>query len=331
MLTCRMALPHAASLPWLLCSPAIECSAIRIATPFPSVAVPSKVGNRFPLTTNSGAHFRGGSGGSITRIQASKSAEKRGQGEEVLETDDDDEDEDLMDEEERIDWRNKIRQVMDMYPDVEHELSPAEKQERMRRLLADYPLVVDEEDPEWPEDADGRGFNLDQFFNKITIKNAKKDKDDEQDDDKDRDLVWQDDDYIRPIDDITSAEWEDAVLKDISPLVILVHNRYRRPKENEKARSELEKAVHVIWNCGLPSPRCVAVDAVVELDLVSALKVSIYPEIIFAKAGKVLYREKATREADELSKIMAFFYYRAAKPPCLNSLEIKEESLPLTH
>lgn len=28
-----------------------------------------------------------------------------------------------------------------------------------------------------------------------------------------------------------------------------------RPKENERIRNELEKAVHIIWNCGLPSPR----------------------------------------------------------------------------
>lgn len=38
--------------------------------------------------------------------------------------------------------------------------------------------------------------------------------------------------------------------------------------------------------------QCVAVDAVVEVDLVSALKVSIFPEMVFTKAGKILYREK---------------------------------------
>ncbi|CAM8984901.1 unnamed protein product [Rhodiola kirilowii] len=238
----------------------------------------------------------------VSRIEASKSSERTGKGEEILETDDDD---DVMSDEERLEWRRKIREVMDMCPDVQQELSPAEKQERMQRLLADYPMVVDEKESN--------------------------DDDDDQDDKKGKELVWQDDDYIRPIKDITSAEWEEAVLKDISPLIVFVHNRYRRAKENENVRNELEKAVHVIWNCGLPSPRCVAIDAVVELDLVSALKVSVFPEIIFAKAGKILYREKATRGADELSKIMAFFYYGAAKPPCLSSLELKEESLPLTH
>ncbi|VVB07469.1 unnamed protein product [Arabis nemorensis] len=102
-----------------------------------------------------------------------------------------------------------------------------------------------------------------------------------------------------------------------------------RPKQNEKFREELEKAVHIIWNCGLPSPRCVAVDAVVETDLVSALQVSVFPEIIFTKAGKILYREKGIRTADELSKIMAFFYYGAAKPPCLNGVNSSQEQIPL--
>jgi hypothetical protein len=40
------------------------------------------------------------------------------------------------------------------------------------------------------------------------------------------------------------------------------------------------------------SIQCVAIDAVVEDELVSALQVSVFPEIIFTKAGKILYREK---------------------------------------
>lgn len=40
--------------------------------------------------------------------------------------------------------------------------------------------------------------------------------------------MWQDDNYIRPIKDIKTAEWEEAVFKDISPLIVLVHNRYKR-------------------------------------------------------------------------------------------------------
>ncbi|XP_010522251.1 PREDICTED: uncharacterized protein LOC104800933 isoform X2 [Tarenaya hassleriana] len=233
----------------------------------------------------------------------------------------------LDDEEERREWRKKIREVIDRHPDIEEEVDLVEKRRKMQKLLSDYPLVVNEEDPNWSEDADGWGFSFNQFFNKITIKNEKKD-DDDDGYDSEKEIVWQDDNYIRPIKDITTAEWEEAVFKDISPLIVLVHNRYKRPKENEKFRDELEKAVHVIWNCGLPSPRCVAVDAVVETDLVSALQVSVFPELIFTKAGKILYREKDVRTADELSKIMAFFYYGAAKPPCLNGIGNSQEEIP---
>ncbi|XP_075473683.1 thioredoxin-like fold domain-containing protein MRL7L, chloroplastic [Primulina tabacum] len=231
-----------------------------------------------------------------------------------------------MDEDERKEWRRKIREVIGRIPDVEEETDLVEKRKKMQKLLAEYPLVVEEDDPDWPEDADGWGFNLDQFFNKISIKNVKKD--DDENYDSENEMVWQDDDYIRPIKDITTAEWEEAVFKDISPLVVLVHNRYKSPKDNERIRDELEKAVHIIWNCRLPSPRCVAIDAVVELDLVSALRVSIFPELIFTKAGKILYREKAIRAADELSKIMAFFYFGAAKPSCLTSIVNTEEAIP---
>ncbi|KAI5670047.1 hypothetical protein M9H77_19900 [Catharanthus roseus] len=231
-----------------------------------------------------------------------------------------------MDDEERQEWRKKIREVINMYPDVDEEIDPIERRKKMQKLLADYPLVVEEDDPDWPEDADGWGFNLDQFFNKITIKNVKKD--DDENYDSENEIVWQDDDYIRPIKDIKSAEWEEMIFKDISPLVVLVHNRYKRPRENEKIRDELEKAVQIIWNCRLPSPRCVAIDAVVEQNLVATLQVSVYPELIFTKAGKILYREKAIQTADELSRIMAFFYFGAAKPPCLSGFKNSEEVIP---
>ena len=131
-----------------------------------------------------------------------------------------------MDDEERQEWRKKIREVISKNPAVDEEADPDERRKKMQKLLADYPLVVDEDDPNWPEDADGWGFSLGQFFNKITIKNVKKDDDDNYD--SENEIVWQDDDYIRPIKDITSAEWEEAVFKDISPLVVLVHNRYKR-------------------------------------------------------------------------------------------------------
>ncbi|KAK7280662.1 hypothetical protein RJT34_25728 [Clitoria ternatea] len=278
-----------------------------------------------------------------SRIQALKSggAGRKRRREASSDTDDDDDDDDdvtppfdkndpfLMSPEERLEWRTKIRQVLDMKPEIQEELDPVVKKEKLQKLLKDYPLVVEEEDPDWPEDADGWGFSMSQFFDKITIKNKKKDNDDDDDNDVDREeIVWQDDNYIRPIKDIKSSEWEETVFKDISPLIILVHNRYKRPKENERIRDELEQAVHIIWNCRLPSPRCVAIDAVVETELVAALQVSVFPEIIFTKAGKILFRDKAIRSAEEWSKIMAFFYYGAAKPSCLNSIAYSQENIP---
>ncbi|CAJ1977695.1 unnamed protein product [Sphenostylis stenocarpa] len=274
-----------------------------------------------------------------TRVQALKSGGgKWKRGKEAFSDSDDDDDNDaptgsaandpyLMSPEERLEWRRAIRQVLDKKPDVDEELDPEEKKKKMQKLMDDYPLVVDEDDPDWPEHADGWGFSLSQFFDKITIKNEKKDDDD--DDDVDRpEMVWQDDNYIRPIKDIKTAEWEETVFKDISPLIVLVHNRYRRPKENEKIRDELEKAVNIIWNCRLPSPRCVAIDAVVETELVDALQVSVFPEIIFTKAGKILFRDKVIRNAEEWSKVMAYFYYGAAKPSCLNNMTFSQENIP---
>jgi uncharacterized membrane protein YobD (UPF0266 family) len=41
----------------------------------------------------------------------------------------------------------------------------------------------------------------------------------------------------------------------------------------------------IIW-------KCVALDAVVETELVAALKVSVFPEVIFTRAGKILFRDK---------------------------------------
>ena len=133
----------------------------------------------------------------------------------------------------------------------------------------------------------------------------------------------------------------------------------------------------MFWETGLPSPRvsssdqtfqlspfllffsklcwhhelqCVAVDAVIEKELVSALQVSVFPEILFTKAWKILHRDKGNKEthsteedfniitlrwiitwyllwlfvisgvrsAEEWSKIMAFFCYKAVRPSWLS-------------
>ena len=172
----------------------------------------------------------------ITRVEALKSDDSKWNKRQEASDDSDEEDVPpqleendpfVMNPAERQQLRKTIRQVIDMNPDIEEETDPVERKKKMEKLLRDYPLVVEEDDPDWPADADGWGFSLGQFFDKITIKNKKK-ADDNDDYDSDNEVVWQDDNYIRPIKDIRTAEWEETVFKDISPLIILVHNRYKR-------------------------------------------------------------------------------------------------------
>ena len=251
--------------------------------------------------------------------------------------DSDSEDEDegpvRMTDQERRTLRRKIREMMDRMPETQELTDPEEKKAKMRELLTKYQLVVEEEDPEWPEDAqDGMGFGLDQFFDKITIKPEKRDDADDDDgvDDGKKEVVWEDDNYIKPVRDVKTKDWDDTVFTDFGPLIVLVHNRYKRPQDNEMARTELVKAIETFWEHDMPSPRCVAVDACAEPDLVAALKVSGFPELLFTNAGKILHREKAVRSAEVLARMIAFFYYKAARPPCLSESDGQgQEKVPL--
>ncbi|XP_047044503.1 thioredoxin-like fold domain-containing protein MRL7L homolog, chloroplastic [Lolium rigidum] len=248
--------------------------------------------------------------------------------------DDDDDEPPPMTDEERKKLRSKIREMMDRMPEMQELTDPEEKKAKMRELLTKYELVVEEEDPEWPEDADdGMGFGLGQFFDKITIKAEKRDDDANDDDAGDgtkKEIVWEDDNYITQVRDVKTKDWDDTVFTDFGPLIVLVHNRYKRPQENVMARNELVKAIETFWEHDLPSPRCVAVDACAEPDLVAALKVSSFPELLFTNAGRILHREKAVRSAEVLARMIAFFYYKAARPPCLSESDGQgKEKVPL--
>ncbi|KAK1696402.1 hypothetical protein QYE76_013099 [Lolium multiflorum] len=239
-----------------------------------------------------------------------------------------------MTDEERKKLRRKIREMMDRMPEMQELTDPEEKKAKMRELLTKYELVVEEEDPEWPEDADdGMGFGLGQFFDKITIKAEKRDDADVDDDAGDgtkKEIVWEDDNYITQVRDVKTKDWDDTVFTDFGPLIVLVHNRYKRPQENVMARNELVKAIETFWEHDLPSPRCVAVDACAEPDLVAALKVFSFPELLFTNAGRILHREKAVRSAEVLARMIAFFYYKAARPPCLSESDGQgKEKVPL--
>ncbi|XP_062231387.1 thioredoxin-like fold domain-containing protein MRL7L homolog, chloroplastic [Phragmites australis] len=239
-----------------------------------------------------------------------------------------------MTDEERRTLRRKIREMMDRVPETAGLTDPEERKAKMRELLTKYELVVEEEDPDWPEDAeDGMGFSLGQFFDKITIKAEKKDEEEEGEDkgyQSDKEIVWEDDNYIKPIRDVKTQDWDASVFTDFGPMIVLVHNRYKRPQENDMARAELTKAIEMFWEHNLPSPRCVAVDACAEPDLVDALKVSNFPEILFTNAGRIIHREKVVRSAEAWSRMMAFFYYKAARPPFLCEADGQgQEKVPL--
>ncbi|KAJ0035215.1 hypothetical protein Pint_26417 [Pistacia integerrima] len=82
----------------------------------------------------------------------------------------------FMDPEERLEWRRKIREVIDRCPDVKEEIEPLERKKKMkkpqqithllwRRMILVGPKML----------ADRWGFNLGQFSDEITIKNVKND------------------------------------------------------------------------------------------------------------------------------------------------------------
>lgn len=194
--------------------------------------------------------------------------------------------------------------------------------------LFDYPLFVDEEDPDWPEEEDdGWGLQLSQFFDKMKIKNEKDD--DDVDYLTEDELDWDDDTETHlPVKDITAKDWEDAVFRDLGPLVVLFFDRYHRPFDNMKARKELDKAIQIFWDSDKPSPRAVKLDAAKETDLVSALKVKDSPIILFIKSGKIFLRLTEILAADDLAKIMAYFYYGSNQPECLKNMRLVEEEVP---
>jgi len=147
------------------------------------------------------------------------------------ESSDDEDAQDRMTDEERRTLRRKIREMMDRVPETAELTDPEERRAKMRELLTKYELVIEEEDLDWPEDAeDGMGFSLGQFFDKITIKAEKKD-DAEEDDSgyqSDKEIVWEDDNYIKPVRDVRTQDWDASVFTDFGPMIVLVHNRYKR-------------------------------------------------------------------------------------------------------
>ncbi|XAR54343.1 hypothetical protein NMG60_11029423 [Bertholletia excelsa] len=168
-------------------------------------------------------------------------------------------------------------------------------------------MVVEEESPNWPLDADvGWGIRASEYFEQHPIKNVIGEDGTEID--------WEgeiDDNWVK---EINCLEWESFAFHP-SPLIVLVFERYNRASDNWKVLKELEKAIKVYWSAKdrLP-PRAVKLDMNIETDLAYALKVRECPQILFLRGNQILYREKEIRTSDELVQMIAHFYYKAKKP-----------------
>ncbi|KAI3928246.1 hypothetical protein MKW98_023847 [Papaver atlanticum] len=176
--------------------------------------------------------------------------------------------------------------------------------------------VVEEEDPNWPLDADiGWGTRASEYFDKHAIKNVVGEDGEEIDWEGEIDEGW--------VKEINCLEWESFAFHP-SPLIVLVFERYNRASGNWKLLKELEKAAKVYWSAKdrLP-PRTVKIDINIERDLAYALKVKECPQLLFLKGNKILYREKEMRTSEELVQMIAHFYYNAKKPACIDSLLIE--------
>ncbi|XP_057779489.1 thioredoxin-like fold domain-containing protein MRL7 homolog, chloroplastic [Salvia miltiorrhiza] len=177
--------------------------------------------------------------------------------------------------------------------------------------IGEKEMVVEEEDPDWPLDAEvGWGIRASEYFDQHSIKNVVGEDGTEID--------WEGEIDYGLVKEINCLEWESFAFHP-SPLIVLVFERYNRASDNWKVLKELEKAAEVYWKAKdrLP-PRTVKLDINIEKDLAYALKVRECPQLLFLRGNKILYREKDFRSADELVQMIAYFYYNAKRPSCIN-------------
>ncbi|MQL86969.1 hypothetical protein Taro_019507 [Colocasia esculenta] len=171
--------------------------------------------------------------------------------------------------------------------------------------------VVEEEDPDWPADAEvGWGIRASEYFDKHPIRNVVVDG---------VEIDWEGELEEGWVKEINCLEWESFAFHP-SPLIVLVFQRYNRAADNWKLLKELEKAAKVYWSAKdrLP-PRTVKIDMNIETDLAYALKVKACPQLLFLRGNRILYREKEMRSADELVQMIAHFYYNAKRPSWIDA------------
>ncbi|WOK99986.1 hypothetical protein Cni_G08698 [Canna indica] len=208
----------------------------------------------------------------------------------------------------------KERRVEKEDTDREMKGEAEEDTDREMKGEAEEEMVMEEDDPNWPLDAEvGWGVRASEYFEKHPIKNVVEDG---------LEIDWEgemDEGWVK---EINCLEWESFAFHP-SPLVVLVFERYKRATHNWKLLQELEKAAKVYWNAKdrLP-PRTIKIDMNIETDLAYALDVKECPQLLFLKGNKILYREKEFRTADELVQMIAHFYYNAKKPSCVDAARV---------
>jgi hypothetical protein len=96
----------------------------------------------------------------------------------------------------------------------------------------DYPLWMEEDDPNWPEDdpnGEGVGFPVDSFFQPkiVNVPNEDGSVDtDSDEDEEDTDVNWEAEQYQWVVREISSGEWDTVAIEDSTPLIFFAFERY---------------------------------------------------------------------------------------------------------
>lgn len=187
------------------------------------------------------------------------------------------------------------------------------------------PLFVEEDDPYWlDEPDDGWGFKVSDLFkeNFGTRQGKKKKERDDDDDDVSNipDIDWDFQPEKWSAKEVDSASWAEMVFDDPSPLIAFLYERYgRRGRECYHMLRELEEAANVIWDSKRLPPRLVKVNVSFEEDLTAAIGIKEVPTLLFIKAGKMIHHQAGYLTADNLMRIMSYFYHGGPRPPCLKN------------
>ncbi|CAM6124498.1 unnamed protein product [Calypogeia fissa] len=186
----------------------------------------------------------------------------------------------------------------------------------------DYPLWMEEDDPNWPEEdpnGDGVGFKVDNFFKPKIVNEPNEDGSVDEDA---IDFNWEAEQYQWVLREISSIEWEMVALEDPTPLLFFAFERYG-PSGPEcwKTLEEVEKVVRTIVESRKYPVRAVKLDISSEPAVGDALEIMMLPALLFIKNGKLLYRLYGVKPADEILAIASHLFYHSTRPACMDELD----------